>query len=179
MFFCVAQVEGDGDEEVLSCVGGRSFRSVRERWWYIALSKCGVRTRLWPGGGLDAIQHTFFSRPFKKTFKMNTFILIHQNGRQALPQRKLLVCESHPPVVSVQLLKWSGRIQCLVKKSSREKKCSQELGHAWRLCESLDVLTSGHWERTSESVPHLIWGHINTEFQLDFYSWPVFFVCFF
>uniref|UniRef100_A0A8C7CBF4 Transmembrane protein 145 n=1 Tax=Oncorhynchus kisutch TaxID=8019 RepID=A0A8C7CBF4_ONCKI len=30
-----------GDEEVLSCVGGRSFRSVRERWWYIALSKCG------------------------------------------------------------------------------------------------------------------------------------------
>ncbi|TKS82324.1 Transmembrane protein 145 [Collichthys lucidus] len=35
------QVEGDGDEEVLSCVGGRSFRSVRERWWYIALSKCG------------------------------------------------------------------------------------------------------------------------------------------
>ncbi|KAM8735884.1 transmembrane protein 145 [Acanthopagrus schlegelii] len=34
-------VEGDGDEEVLSCVGGRSFRSVRERWWYIALSKCG------------------------------------------------------------------------------------------------------------------------------------------
>ncbi|XP_070299884.1 transmembrane protein 145 [Salvelinus sp. IW2-2015] len=34
-------VEGEGDEEVLSCVGGRSFRSVRERWWYIALSKCG------------------------------------------------------------------------------------------------------------------------------------------
>uniref|UniRef100_A0A8C5DKQ7 Intimal thickness related receptor IRP domain-containing protein n=1 Tax=Gouania willdenowi TaxID=441366 RepID=A0A8C5DKQ7_GOUWI len=34
-------VEGDEDEEVLSCVGGRSFRSVRERWWYIALSKCG------------------------------------------------------------------------------------------------------------------------------------------
>uniref|UniRef100_A0A8C6TD28 Transmembrane protein 145 n=1 Tax=Neogobius melanostomus TaxID=47308 RepID=A0A8C6TD28_9GOBI len=28
-------------DEVLSCVGGRSFRSVRERWWYIALSKCG------------------------------------------------------------------------------------------------------------------------------------------
>uniref|UniRef100_A0AAV2MAK1 Intimal thickness related receptor IRP domain-containing protein n=1 Tax=Knipowitschia caucasica TaxID=637954 RepID=A0AAV2MAK1_KNICA len=34
-------VEGDENEEVLSCVGGRSFRSVRERWWYIALSKCG------------------------------------------------------------------------------------------------------------------------------------------
>lgn len=42
----VSQVEGEGDEEVLSCVGGRSFRSVRERWWYIALSKCGVRTGL-------------------------------------------------------------------------------------------------------------------------------------
>lgn len=27
----------------LSCSSGRSFRSVRERWWYIALSKCGVR----------------------------------------------------------------------------------------------------------------------------------------
>uniref|UniRef100_W5L7F1 Transmembrane protein 145 n=1 Tax=Astyanax mexicanus TaxID=7994 RepID=W5L7F1_ASTMX len=38
-------VEGEGDE-ILSCVGGRSFRSVRERWWYIALSKCG-------GGGLQ------------------------------------------------------------------------------------------------------------------------------
>ncbi|XP_053513124.1 transmembrane protein 145 isoform X2 [Artibeus jamaicensis] len=25
----------------LSCSSGRSFRSVRERWWYIALSKCG------------------------------------------------------------------------------------------------------------------------------------------
>lgn len=44
----VSQVEGDGDEEVLSCVGGRSFRSVRERWWYIALSKCGVSTNLPP-----------------------------------------------------------------------------------------------------------------------------------
>lgn len=43
----LSQVEGDGNEEVLSCVGGRSFRSVRERWWYIALSKCGVSTDLW------------------------------------------------------------------------------------------------------------------------------------
>lgn len=43
-----SQVEGEGDDEVLSCVGGRSFRSVRERWWYIALSKCGVSTDLWP-----------------------------------------------------------------------------------------------------------------------------------
>ncbi|XP_052003731.1 transmembrane protein 145-like [Xyrauchen texanus] len=34
-------VEGEGNEEMLSCIGGRSFRSVRERWWYIALSKCG------------------------------------------------------------------------------------------------------------------------------------------
>lgn len=42
----VSQVEGEGDEEVLSCVGGRSFRSVRERWWYIALSKCGVSAGL-------------------------------------------------------------------------------------------------------------------------------------
>ncbi|KAM5209998.1 transmembrane protein 145 isoform 3-T3 [Hipposideros larvatus] len=25
----------------LSCSSGRSFRSVRERWWYIAVSKCG------------------------------------------------------------------------------------------------------------------------------------------
>ncbi|KAM6999593.1 LOW QUALITY PROTEIN: transmembrane protein 145, partial [Passerculus sandwichensis] len=31
---------------VLSCSSGRSFRSVRERWWYVALSKCG-------GGGLE------------------------------------------------------------------------------------------------------------------------------
>jgi len=38
----IMQVEGEGNEEMLSCVGGRSFRSVRERWWYIALSKCGV-----------------------------------------------------------------------------------------------------------------------------------------
>ncbi|XP_026140721.1 transmembrane protein 145 isoform X2 [Carassius auratus] len=36
-------VEGEGNEEMLSCVGGRSFRSVRERWWYIALSKCGMK----------------------------------------------------------------------------------------------------------------------------------------
>lgn len=44
--FFPSQVEGDGNEQVLSCVGGRSFRSVRERWWYIALSKCGVSTDL-------------------------------------------------------------------------------------------------------------------------------------
>ncbi|XP_039208129.1 transmembrane protein 145 isoform X1 [Crotalus tigris] len=25
----------------LSCTSGRSFRSVRERWWYVVLSKCG------------------------------------------------------------------------------------------------------------------------------------------
>ncbi|XP_058684373.1 transmembrane protein 145-like, partial [Poecile atricapillus] len=31
---------------ILSCSSGRSFRSVRERWWYVALSKCG-------GGGLE------------------------------------------------------------------------------------------------------------------------------
>ncbi|XP_069041432.1 transmembrane protein 145 [Lepisosteus oculatus] len=34
-------VEEQQGSQVLSCVGGRSFRSVRERWWYIALSKCG------------------------------------------------------------------------------------------------------------------------------------------
>lgn len=44
--FYFFEVEDDGSEEVLSCVGGRSFRSVRERWWYIALSKCGVSTDL-------------------------------------------------------------------------------------------------------------------------------------
>lgn len=52
----VSQVEDDGDEEVLSCVGGRSFRSRRERWWYIALSKCGVSSDLRPvstGGRVD------------------------------------------------------------------------------------------------------------------------------
>ncbi|CAH2318809.1 transmembrane 145 isoform X2 [Pelobates cultripes] len=31
----------EGETSYLSCNSGRSFRSVRERWWYIALSKCG------------------------------------------------------------------------------------------------------------------------------------------
>ncbi|XP_078062781.1 transmembrane protein 145, partial [Mustelus asterias] len=40
------EVVEEGQSRYLSCLGGRSFRSVRERWWYIALSKCG-------GSGLD------------------------------------------------------------------------------------------------------------------------------
>ncbi|KAM9034280.1 transmembrane protein 145 isoform 4-T4 [Sarcophilus harrisii] len=35
------QVVSEGGVRYLSCSSGRSFRSVRERWWYIALSKCG------------------------------------------------------------------------------------------------------------------------------------------
>ncbi|XP_072464013.1 transmembrane protein 145 isoform X3 [Notamacropus eugenii] len=35
------QVVSEGGIGYLSCSSGRSFRSVRERWWYIALSKCG------------------------------------------------------------------------------------------------------------------------------------------
>nr|XP_033770248.1 transmembrane protein 145 isoform X2 [Geotrypetes seraphini] len=35
------QVISEGDVRYLTCSSGRSFRSVRERWWYIALSKCG------------------------------------------------------------------------------------------------------------------------------------------
>ncbi|XP_029432757.1 transmembrane protein 145 [Rhinatrema bivittatum] len=35
------QVMSEGDVRYLTCSSGRSFRSVRERWWYIALSKCG------------------------------------------------------------------------------------------------------------------------------------------
>ncbi|XP_067317902.1 transmembrane protein 145-like [Anolis sagrei] len=31
----------ENSERYLSCASGRSFRSVRERWWYVALSKCG------------------------------------------------------------------------------------------------------------------------------------------
>lgn len=38
-----AQVVSEEGTRYLSCSSGRSFRSVRERWWYIALSKCGVR----------------------------------------------------------------------------------------------------------------------------------------
>lgn len=37
------QVVSEDGTRYLSCSSGRSFRSVRERWWYIALSKCGVR----------------------------------------------------------------------------------------------------------------------------------------
>ncbi|XP_038668984.1 transmembrane protein 145-like [Scyliorhinus canicula] len=40
------EVVEEGQSRYLSCLGGRSFRSVRERWWYIALSKCG-------GSGLE------------------------------------------------------------------------------------------------------------------------------
>uniref|UniRef100_A0A8B9H1L2 Transmembrane protein 145 n=1 Tax=Astyanax mexicanus TaxID=7994 RepID=A0A8B9H1L2_ASTMX len=57
-------VEGEGDE-ILSCVGGRSFRSVRERWWYIALSKCGVSA---------AVAVTEFSGPRSKMFWTGQFI---------------------------------------------------------------------------------------------------------
>ncbi|XP_062032863.1 transmembrane protein 145 isoform X2 [Lepus europaeus] len=35
------QVVSEAGTRYLSCSSGRSFRSVRERWWYIALSKCG------------------------------------------------------------------------------------------------------------------------------------------
>ena len=38
-----SQVVSEDGTRYLSCSSGRSFRSVRERWWYIALSKCGVR----------------------------------------------------------------------------------------------------------------------------------------
>ncbi|XP_020950085.1 transmembrane protein 145 isoform X3 [Sus scrofa] len=41
------QVVSEEGTRYLSCSSGRSFRSVRERWWYIALSKCGVR--VWTG----------------------------------------------------------------------------------------------------------------------------------
>uniref|UniRef100_A0A8C8VJK0 Transmembrane protein 145 n=1 Tax=Pelusios castaneus TaxID=367368 RepID=A0A8C8VJK0_9SAUR len=35
------QVLKEDSARYLSCASGRSFRSVRERWWYMALSKCG------------------------------------------------------------------------------------------------------------------------------------------
>ncbi|XP_054854918.1 transmembrane protein 145 [Eublepharis macularius] len=35
------QLVTESSVRYLSCASGRSFRSVRERWWYVALSKCG------------------------------------------------------------------------------------------------------------------------------------------
>uniref|UniRef100_A0A2K5CH16 Transmembrane protein 145 n=1 Tax=Aotus nancymaae TaxID=37293 RepID=A0A2K5CH16_AOTNA len=40
-FLACPQVVSEEGTRYLSCSSGRSFRSVRERWWYIALSKCG------------------------------------------------------------------------------------------------------------------------------------------
>ncbi|XP_066281004.1 transmembrane protein 145-like isoform X2 [Branchiostoma lanceolatum] len=34
------------DGETMSCGGGRSFRSARERWWYIAISSCDSKNGL-------------------------------------------------------------------------------------------------------------------------------------
>lgn len=45
LLFAPPQVVSEEGIRYLSCSSGRSFRSVRERWWYIALSKCGVRSR--------------------------------------------------------------------------------------------------------------------------------------
>ncbi|XP_047648206.1 transmembrane protein 145 isoform X6 [Phacochoerus africanus] len=39
--FRYPEVVSEEGTRYLSCSSGRSFRSVRERWWYIALSKCG------------------------------------------------------------------------------------------------------------------------------------------
>lgn len=36
------QLVTENSARYLSCTSGRSFRSVRERWWYVVLSKCGV-----------------------------------------------------------------------------------------------------------------------------------------
>lgn len=81
-------MEGDGDEEVLSCVGGRSFRSVRERWWYIALSKCGVRTGL----GLDT---SALQNPTRIVYVF--FFKFIRTEDRFFPQREPLIRESHPP----------------------------------------------------------------------------------
>ncbi|KAL7981016.1 hypothetical protein Chor_005250, partial [Crotalus horridus] len=35
------QLVTENSVRYLSCTSGRSFRSVRERWWYVVLSKCG------------------------------------------------------------------------------------------------------------------------------------------
>lgn len=54
------QVVSEEGTRYLSCSSGRSFRSVRERWWYIALSKCGVRC--W-GGHLGHLLFAFLPTP--------------------------------------------------------------------------------------------------------------------
>jgi hypothetical protein len=55
------QVVSEEGTRYLSCSSGRSFRSVRERWWYIALSKCGVRG--W-GSHLGLLLFAFLLTPY-------------------------------------------------------------------------------------------------------------------
>lgn len=55
------QVVSEEGTRYLSCASGRSFRSVRERWWYIALSKCGVRDR---AGHLDFLLLALLLTPY-------------------------------------------------------------------------------------------------------------------
>lgn len=86
------QVEGDGNEEVLSCVGGRSFRSVRERWWYIALSKCGVSADLWPRLPLlplspvycQAVTHKQANHPLFTACLFSSFFFLIQGNKTFL-----------------------------------------------------------------------------------------------